>query len=98
MGAKLVRAGGLLLVSLVLLHGVEQRASRAAASCGSPQRENATKGWAADGTLLEACSCSVPCPCNFGQGPSRSYCHTIYAYRLKSARYEGVTLDGLVFG
>src|SRR5579871_6290587 len=54
--------------------------------------------WTATGTLLEACSCSVPCPCNFGQGPSNSYCHTIYAYRLKTAQYDGVKLDGLLFG
>jgi hypothetical protein len=54
--------------------------------------------WEAKGTLLEACSCSVPCPCNFGQGPTHGYCHTIYAYRLKTARYGGVTLDGLAFG
>ena len=54
--------------------------------------------WTAKGTLFEACSCSVPCPCNFGQPPTRGFCHTVYAYRLKSARYEGVTLDGLVFG
>ena len=40
----------------------------------------------------------MPCPCNFGQGPSQSFCHTVYAYRLKSARYDGVSLDGLVFG
>jgi len=26
------------------------------------------------------------------------YCHTVYAYRLKKATYNGVTLDGLVFG
>ena len=56
------------------------------------------RDWAAVGTLLEACSCSVPCPCNFGQGPSRSYCHTVYAYRLKSGNYGGISLDGLVFG
>ncbi len=54
--------------------------------------------WEASGTLFEACSCSVPCPCNFRQSPSRSYCYTVYAYRLKSARYGGVKLDGLVFG
>jgi hypothetical protein len=55
-------------------------------------------GWEASGTLLEACSCGVPCPCNFGQGPSNAYCHTVYAYRLKTGRYEGVSLDGLVIG
>ena len=54
--------------------------------------------WTATGTLLEACSCAVPCPCNFGQSPTRGYCHTIYAYKLKTAEFEGVKLDGLVFG
>ncbi len=54
--------------------------------------------WQATGTLLEVCSCSVPCPCNFGQPPSNDFCHTVYAYRLKTARYAGVNLDGLVFG
>lgn len=54
--------------------------------------------WEAKGTLFEACSCSVPCPCNFGQPPTNGYCHTIYAYRLKTARYAGVVLDGLIFG
>lgn len=54
--------------------------------------------WEAEGTLLEACSCAVPCTCNFGQGPSRDYCHTVYAYRLKRGRYGSVKLDGLAFG
>jgi hypothetical protein len=54
--------------------------------------------WEASGTLFEACSCSVPCPCNFRQSPTRGYCYTVYAYRLKTAQYGGVKLDGLVFG
>lgn len=54
--------------------------------------------WQAVGTLFEACSCAVPCPCNFGQGPSQGFCHTVYAYRLKTGRYGDVNLDGLVFG
>ncbi len=54
--------------------------------------------WEAAGTLFEACSCSVPCPCNFGQEPTRGTCHTVYAYRLKTGRYGSVTLDGLAFG
>ncbi|HLK57963.1 MAG TPA: DUF1326 domain-containing protein [Chthonomonadaceae bacterium] len=75
-----------------LLIGVPASPRQAAKSPANP------KGWQAAGTLFEACSCSVPCPCNFGQGPSNSYCHTIYAYRLKTATYDGVKLDGLVFG
>ena len=60
--------------------------------------------WEATGTLFEACSCIVPCPCNFGQAPlaaansKRDYCHTVYAYRLETARFGAVRLDGLIFG
>ena len=60
--------------------------------------------WKATGTLFEACSCIVPCPCNFGQSPlaagsgKRDYCHTVYAYRLQTASYGEVKLDGLIFG
>lgn len=60
--------------------------------------------WRAVGTLFEACSCIVPCPCNFGQSPlaaangKRDYCHTVYAYRLQTAFYGEVKLDGLIFG
>ncbi len=78
---------GLLAVSAGLPTGSTQT---------KPSKE--TAGWKATGTLFEACSCSVPCPCNFGQNPTHGYCHTIYAYRLKSASYNGVILDGLIFG
>lgn len=55
--------------------------------------------WQAAGTLLECCSCNVPCSCNFGQGPSpNDFCHTLYTYRFKTARYDGVALDGLIVG
>ena len=67
----------------------------AAQEAGKPA---APKRWLATGTLLEACSCQVPCPCNFGQSPSNGSCYTVYAYRLKTAVYEGTRLDGLVFG
>ncbi len=62
------------------------------------QAEGSAARWKAEGTLLEACSCAVPCPCNFGESPTHGTCHTVYAYRLKRASYGGVALDGLVFG
>ncbi len=53
--------------------------------------------WAANGTLLEACTCVVPCSCNFGEPPSpNGYCHAVYAYRLEKAAWDGVDLSGLV--
>ncbi len=69
-----------------------------AGTLASAQAPKIAGKWQASGTLLEACSCNVPCPCNFGQSPTRGFCHTVYAYRLKTAEYEGVKLDGLVFG
>ena len=53
--------------------------------------------WQATGTLLESCTCAVPCSCNFGEGPSpHSYCHAVYGYRLDKAVYDGIDLSGLV--
>lgn len=62
------------------------------------KRADTKPAWEAKGTLFEACSCSVPCPCNFRESPSKGFCHTVYAYRLKSARFGSVKLDGLIFG
>jgi hypothetical protein len=53
--------------------------------------------WNATGTLLESCTCAVPCTCNFGEGPSpHSYCHAVFAYRLEKASWDGQDLSGLV--
>lgn len=64
----------------------------------SPQP--AQKGvWSASGTLLESCTCAVPCSCNFGEGPSpHHYCHAVFAYRLDKAQFDGVDLSGLIVG
>jgi len=53
--------------------------------------------WEANGTLLESCTCAVPCSCNFGEPPSpNAYCYAVYAYRLTKASWDGVDLSGLV--
>jgi hypothetical protein len=56
--------------------------------------------WRATGTLLESCTCAVPCSCNFGEGPSpHPYCHAVFAYKLDPGSAWGTTdLSGLVFG
>ena len=56
--------------------------------------------WRAAGTLLESCTCAVPCSCNFGEGPSpHSYCHAVYGYKLDPGSVWGTTdLSGLVVG
>ena len=92
---------GLALAATIFLTrgvGAESRAQKRVVA------ENANHSdWRAAGTLFEACSCIVPCPCNFGQRPlaatgKRDYCHTVYAYKLQTARYGDTKLDGLIFG
>jgi hypothetical protein len=55
--------------------------------------------WTIRGALTEACTCSVPCTCNFGQGPSpHHYCYPFYSYDIRQGKYGDVSLDGLHFG
>jgi hypothetical protein len=55
--------------------------------------------WAIRGALSETCTCSVPCSCNFGEGPSpHSYCYPFYSYHIVKGSYGDLTLDGLHFG
>ncbi len=59
----------------------------------------ADKSWKITGALTEACTCAVPCSCNFGEGPSpHSYCYPFYSYHIREGRYGDVALDGLHFG
>ncbi len=55
--------------------------------------------WMIEGALTEACTCSVPCTCNFGEGPSpHSYCYALYSYEIRKGQYNDIKLDGLHFG
>ena len=69
------------------------------ASSPAPTRA-AANTWTAKGTLLESCTCAVPCSCNFGEGPSpHDYCHAVFAYKLDAGSAWGATdLGGLIFG
>jgi len=61
-------------------------------------RETAEQPWEIAGTLTEACTCSVPCTCNFGQGPSpHHYCHTVFSLQIERGHFGAVKLDGLHF-
>ncbi|HEV7843609.1 MAG TPA: DUF1326 domain-containing protein [Pyrinomonadaceae bacterium] len=61
--------------------------------------ESAAFKWKIAGALSEACTCSVPCTCNFGEGPSpHSYCYPFYSYEIRKGNYGDIVLDGLHFG
>ena len=47
------------------------------------------------GTLLEACSCDVLCPCWIGEDPDGGTCDAIVAYHFDSDQVNSVDIGGL---
>lgn len=77
----------------------DARAALAASDEGEAIAGDAKDGWAIRGALTEACTCTVPCSCNFGAGPSpHSYCWPFYSYHIREGHYQDIKLDGLHFG
>lgn len=52
-------------------------------------------GYQLRGTLLEACTCDVLCPCWIGEDPDGGTCQSILAYHLESGVIDGVDVSGL---
>ncbi len=50
-----------------------------------------------EGTLLEACSCGVLCPCWVGSDPDGGACDSFNAYRFDRGTIRGVDVSGLSF-
>ncbi|HEY0406860.1 MAG TPA: DUF1326 domain-containing protein [Pyrinomonadaceae bacterium] len=94
-----------IIVFLAVSH--KSHASQRAAQNVATPSETTTNGiaagakslWAIRGALTEACTCAVPCSCNFGAGPSpHSYCYPFYSYHIREGHYQDIKLDGLHFG
>ena len=59
---------------------------------------NATKaGYDLEGSLLEACSCEVLCPCWIGEDPDHGTCDAVNAYHFDRGTIAGVDVSGLSF-
>jgi hypothetical protein len=55
--------------------------------------------WRIKGQLSEACTCSVPCTCNFGERPSpHEYCYAMWSYWIKEGRFREVELKDIHLG
>jgi hypothetical protein len=86
----LLRAWQGLSASFVLLAG---GASLAAVDT---KTATAVPHWEIAGDLSEACTCSVPCSCNFGQGPSpHHFCWSLFSLTIQKGHYGSLSLDGL---
>jgi hypothetical protein len=54
-------------------------------------------GYDLEGSLLEACSCGVLCPCWIGEDPDEGDCEAFNAYHFDRGTIDGVDVGGLSF-
>jgi hypothetical protein len=52
-------------------------------------------GYSLKGTLLEACSCGVLCPCWIGEDPDGGECYAVVGYHFDTGQIRGVDVSGL---
>src|SRR4030095_13287693 len=48
-----------------------------------------------EGTLIEACSCNVNCPCWIGEDPDLGECFAIIAYGIEQGQVGDIDVSGL---
>lgn len=52
--------------------------------------------WTIKGEMSEACTCQVPCGCNFHAGPSpHHFCWSLASFQIEKGHYGGINLAGL---
>ena len=61
----------------------------------APVTRPTTTGYDLRGTLLEACSCGVLCPCWIGEDPDGGACDAFNAYGFEAGTIRGVDVSGL---
>jgi hypothetical protein len=50
--------------------------------------------WALKGEEVASCNCNSPCPCIFGQDPTKGYCGAIIVQNIGEGKYGSVDLSG----
>lgn len=88
--------------SSAIVAGLE---SRLASNAEGAQTKAAAADWSMDATIIEACTCTMFCPCYFSTVPSghghgdmaEHYCKFNMGYRVNRGTYHGVSLNALKF-
>ncbi len=58
-------------------------------------REGTGTVYSLEGSLIEACSCNVNCPCWIGEDPDLGSCYAIVAYGIERGQIRDVNVSGL---
>lgn len=53
--------------------------------------------WHMRGDILEACSCTTTCPCNFASDPTSLPCEAILGFHIQDGQYGNTPLNDLNF-
>jgi hypothetical protein len=75
------------------------------AAGATPQAKAVAPAWFMNATIIEACSCTMFCPCYFSTVPSghnhesmvEHYCRFNMGYRVNKGSFKGVALTGMKF-
>lgn len=59
------------------------------------KKQAASAVYSLEGTLLEACSCNVLCPCWIGEDPDQGECFAFLSYHIDSGQIQGTDVSGL---
>jgi hypothetical protein len=54
--------------------------------------------WSLKGEEVASCNCDTPCPCIFGQDPSKGYCGAVVVHNITEGNYGSVDLSGRRIG
>jgi hypothetical protein len=57
--------------------------------------QEAKEVYSLTGTMIEACSCDVLCPCWIGEDPDRGDCRAFISYHIDEGRIQGLDVSGL---
>lgn len=80
-------------------------AHRTGPAFAQSQAKAASPDWSLNATIIEACSCTMFCPCYFSTVPSghghgsmaEHYCRFNMGYRVNQGTFKGVNLNGIKF-
>jgi len=85
--------------SLAIILALLSPALLAVLGFAGAQGKGAQRPWHIKGEFTEACTCNVPCTCNFGEMPSPyEYCHPMWSYWVKEGRFGQTDLNDMHIG
>lgn len=51
--------------------------------------------WKLEGDWIESCSCTVTCPCNLNQDPTKGHCDVSFVFAIRDGEANGIDVGGV---